>query len=347
MNLNKLTIKDFKSIHNLTNFKLTNLNILIGSNGAGKSNFIDFFRLLHSICKGNLHKFIQNGGGISNFLFNSPKITKKLKFEISLDDYDYCFSIVPSIREQCIISEEAYYKRNSPKQFNDNTDNFSLLIYETIISWQIYRFFSTNPIINIKQANNSQNNKYLHTDGSNIASYLFNLKNTQPDIYNEIIDTIRVVIPYFNDFEFIPEELVKEKKINFFWLQKGSNEPKQPYYLSDGSIRFICLAAALLQPTLPSMIIIDGPELGLHPFAINILADLIQNAAKKTQLIIATQSPSLIDNFAIENIITVNRKNGESVFSRLEEKDFHIWLENYSISELWKKNIITGNVNHE
>ena len=121
----------------------------------------------------------------------------------------------------------------------------------------------------------------------------------------------------------------------------------QPYHLSDGSIRFICLATALLQPHPPAAIIIDEPELGLHPFAINVLAELVQSAAKKTQLIIATQSPAFIDNFSIENIIVVNRKQGASTFERLEEKNFNVWLENYSVGELWSKNVISGGAVHE
>jgi predicted ATPase len=121
----------------------------------------------------------------------------------------------------------------------------------------------------------------------------------------------------------------------------------QPYHLSDGSIRFICLAAALLQPNPPSTIIIDEPELGLHPAAIVILAELIQVAAKGTQVIVATQSPALIDQFGIDDIIVANRRNGASAFQRLKEKDFTEWLKDYSVGELWAKNVIAGGPVHE
>jgi len=116
----------------------------------------------------------------------------------------------------------------------------------------------------------------------------------------------------------------------------------QPYHLSDGSIRFICLATALLQPSPPSTIIIDEPELGLHPAAIVVLAELIQAAAKRTQVIVATQSPALIDQFGIDDIIVVNREDGASTFQRLKEEDFSAWLEDYSVGELWTKNVIAG-----
>ena len=121
----------------------------------------------------------------------------------------------------------------------------------------------------------------------------------------------------------------------------------QPYHLSDGSIRFICLATALLQPQPPSTIVIDEPELGLHPEAIRILGELIADAAKRTQILVATQSPLLIDQFAIDDIVVVNRKNGQSSFERLKEDDFSQWLEDYSVGELWTKNVIQGGTSYE
>ncbi len=364
--LDKITIKGFKSIRDLTDFKLTNLNVLIGSNGAGKSNFIDFFRLLRSICEDRLNNFIRNGGGISDFLFNGRKATKKLQFEMLFGKRGYRFSIVPTVKEQCTISEEARFYESGPScwwKLGDSVDGNSLMVkeakgdsrdskyskpvYEAVMSWQIYHFHDTSSTSGMRHSEIIQDNKYLRTDGSNIAPYLLGLKKFQPDIYNEIIDVIRLVIPFFNDFTLEPEEYGESKKVHLAWLQKGSDYPMQPYHFSDGSIRFICLATALLQPTPPSTIIIDEPELGLHPSAISILAELIQNASKRTQLIVATQSPSFIDNFAVKNIIIVNRNDGESTFCRLQEKDFNIWLKNYSVGELWAKNIISGGICHE
>jgi predicted ATPase len=120
----------------------------------------------------------------------------------------------------------------------------------------------------------------------------------------------------------------------------------QPYHLSDGSIRFICLVTALLQPNPPATLIIDEPELGLHPEAIRILGELINATSKRTQVIVATQSPLLIDQFAIEDIVVVNHKDGQSVFDRLDEKNFNQWLRDYSVGELWTKNVIQGGANY-
>jgi predicted ATPase len=358
--LDKLTIKGFKSVNVLEDFELTNLNVLIGGNGAGKSNFIEFFRLLRAVIDDKLDEFIRKGGGISDFLFNGRKVTSRLEFEMLFSKYGYRFSIAPSVKEQCTIAGEAFFCKGDSagwRQLGDSSDGTSLLVkeaqgdsidskyskpvFEAIISRQIYHFHDTSSTAGMRHAEIVQDNKYLRPDGSNIAPYLMGLRKSDSRIYNEIIDAIRLVIPFFDDFDLDSETFGEKRKVNLSWRQKGSDYPMQPYHFSDGSIRFICLATALLQPEPPATIIIDEPELGLHPSAISILAELIQSASKRTQLIVATQSPSLIDNFAVENVIVVNRKDGESTFERLNEKDFDVWLESYSVGELWTKNVIS------
>jgi len=186
--------------------------------------------------------------------------------------------------------------------------------------------------------------EYLRFDAANIAPFLYDLKNNEQKVYEQIVDSIRLVTPFFNDFILKPN---KNEKVRLRWRQKGSDYPLKPYHLSDGTLRFICLTTALLQPRPPSTIIIDEPELGLHPYAIEVLAELIQATSKRTQLIISTQSPALVDYFEPEDIVVVNRKNGASVFERLNRGELASWLEDYSLGDLWRKNIVTGGPAHE
>ncbi len=176
-----------------------------------------------------------------------------------------------------------------------------------------------------------QDNKMLRFDGINIALHLLSLKRNHVVEYREILDAVRIVMPFFEDFFPDVAESEQKGKVRLSWLQKGSDRPMQPYHFSDGSIRFLCLATALLQPNPLSTIIIDEPELGLHPTAIAVLAELMQNASKRTQLVVATQSPALIDHFDVEDVIVARRKDGASIFERLLKKDFHVWLETYSV----------------
>jgi len=215
-------------------------------------------------------------------------------------------------------------------------------LYETISSLQVYHFHDTSITAPIRHSEIIQDNETLRSDAANIAPFLLRLREEEPSVYQEILYACRVIAPYLEDFLLKPQKLGIEQKVSLTWRTKGSDYPMQPYQLSDGSIRFICLVTALLQPKPPAAIIIDEPELGLHPEAIRLLGELIKNAAKRTQLFVATQSLLLLDQFAIEDIIVAKRKEEQSIFERLDRKDFAVWLEDYSIGELWTKNIIRG-----
>jgi predicted ATPase len=359
--LDKLTIKGFKSIRSLEDFELRKLNVLIGGNGAGKSNLIEFFRMLRGLIDGNLKQYIRDGGGINDFLYNGRKVTEKLEFSMRFGLRGYSFEIAPGPKESFSLRREyRFYERGrigwwfmgnsdddqallvQEAKGNSSDSQYSKPVYDAISSWQIYHFHDTSKNSGMRGLEIIQDNKFLRADGTNIAPYLMRLKKSEPAAYAEIRNALVMVMPYFDDFLFDVEEFGEKKKVGLSWKQKGSDYPMQPYHFSDGSIRFVCLATALLQPDPPSTIIIDEPELGLHPTAISVLAELIQDAAKRTQLLVATQSPALIDHFAVEDVVVVNRKDGASTFERLKEEDFNSWLESYSVGELWTKNVIAG-----
>ena len=356
--LDKLTIKGLKSIKSLKEFELTNLNILIGGNGAGKSNFVDFFRMISAMMKQDgLKEFI--AGNCDSYLYGGTKQTKNISIELIFGQHGYDFELAPTEDGFFLINNEQrhFFPRGTTRNLGSGNFNPQLIIdknsegfngphgaswyaYEAICSWKIYHFHDTTKEAGIRRYHDMGHNEVLFADGSNIAPFLFRLMFNETSIYEEIVDAVRLVSPFFDDFILKPDN---QEKIRLNWRQKGMYDyPMRPNQLSDGSIRFICLATALLQPEPPATIIIDEPELGLHPSAISILAELIRNAAKRTQLIIATQSPALIDNFAVENVVVVNRKDGATTFERLKEKDFTSWLENYSVGELWSKNVISG-----
>jgi len=370
--LDKLTIKGFKSIKDLENFELTNLNVLIGGNGAGKSNFIDFFRLLRAMMelslpgieKASLASYIEDGGGSDDFLYNGPKVTNNIDAELHFGMNGYKFTLSPSTDETFIINgESTLYTGGNSKWWSLGSGHIkpvlltekdgkglygkksiSYYIYESITSWKIYHFHDSSKTAPMRRSESIYDYSYLRFDGSNIAPFLLHLKESNQSSYFDIIESIRLVTPFFDDFILKPN---KAEKVRLLWNQKGSDYPLKPNHLSDGTIRFICLATALLQPQLPSTIILDEPELGLHPFAIEILAELIKATSKKTQVIVSTQSPALVDCFDVENIIVVNRKNGFSHFERLSKADYTSWIEDYSLGELWRKNIILGGPDHE
>jgi len=215
--------------------------------------------------------------------------------------------------------------------------------YESISSWKVFHFHDTSDMASVKRFGPAHLNDYLRPDASNLAAYLYRLAIETPDVYEQIRKTVQLAIPFFDDFVLKPRRLdTEEELINLRWRQNDSDYVFWPSQLSDGSIRFMCLVTALLQPDPPSTIIIDEPELGLHPYAITLLGSLLRSASTRMQVIVSTQSVPLVNEFPISDLIIVEREKGATVFKRLDEGEFEIWLEDYSVGELWEKNILGG-----
>lgn len=360
--LDRLTIKGFKSIRSLEDFELKALNILIGGNGAGKSNFIDIFRMLQAMVNQSLVAFILGGGGASDFLFNGPKETKNIEALFHFGWNDYAFELEPTADEKFLIkTEKQKYDQGSWKyinsgalesKLNEKKEERSLVwqgapgvgyyVYQAVSNWTVYHFHDTSKTASMRKPEIVEDFARLRSEASNIAPFLHALRSNDSSAYEQIVETVRLVTPFFDDFLLRPKFFGEKEKVNLSWKQKGSDYPMQPYHLSDGTIRFICLATALLQPDPPSTILIDEPELGLHPYAIEILAELIQAASQRTQVVISTQSPALVDYFLPEAVIVVNRDDGASTFRRLDAESLTGWLEDYSLGDLWRKNIVAG-----
>lgn len=383
--IKKINIKGFKSIRALEDFELKPLNIIVGANGSGKSNLIQVFRMLMAMANKNFQNFIQLNGQYNSFPFNGFKVTPQIDIgfefqpnsQFSEETYYYRFSMIPSAQEQFFLSEERRYMKYNWKLYgayspesrladekdersiNEQSHGVGFYVYDAIVNWMVYHFHDTSVNAAMRLSSGTEDYRQLRGYGENIAACLYHLRycyhkysqnhvwHAEAKSYSDIIHAIRLVLPFFDDFLFDTMKVGEAEKVKLSWRQVGSDYPMQPYHLSDGSIRFICLATALLQPYLPTTIVIDEPELGLHPEAINVLAELLKLAATRTQVIVATQSPLLLDQFGIEDIIVARRQNGASTFARLKEADYANWLEEYTIGELWTKNVIEGGTVHE
>ncbi len=218
-----------------------------------------------------------------------------------------------------------------------------IIAIKLLCNWKIFRFRTTLTGAGVKRAGSVDDNDYLRYDASNLAAYLYRLRQLHPATYQQIRKTIQLAIPFFDDFILKPETLNGgNQQIRLLWQQQGSDYPLWPTQFSDGSLRFICLVTALLQPEPPSTLIIDEPELGLHPYALTLLGALIRSASTRMQLIISTQSVPLLNEFTLDDLIIVEREEGASVFKRLTPAEYELWLADYSVGELWEKNILGG-----
>lgn len=364
--IKNLSISGFKSIQAIEGLELGSLNILIGSNGAGKSNFVDFFRMLRAMADQSLGAFVQKQGGADGFFFLGPKNTPQITAHLRLGKNEYEFSLEPTATSDLLIARERMRYVNEEKQgswrevgrgtresgLKRIKDELSGLypgapgvghyVYDAVSSWMVYHFHDTSSLSPMRREQSVRDFDYLRPDASNLAAYLLNLQLSNQDAYLLIRDTVRLVAPFFDDFRFRPEERGETEKVRLEWTQQGTDFPFQPSQLSDGTIRFICLATALLQPILPATIVIDEPELGLHPHALELLAGLLKKAAARTQVIVSTQSAPLLSQFGPEDIIVVSRRNEASEFQRLDGSQFSEWLDEYTLGELWQKNYIEG-----
>lgn len=346
-----IEIKGYKSIkEQKVDFK--DINILIGSNGSGKSNFISFFEFLNRLYNRNLQEYISLRGGEDKILFEGKDVTDRIYFNVEFNGGVNGYSATLKAGEEKLVftDERLIYNRDGGRDISaysteariKTTDNFrAKYVIQYLNGFRKYHFHDTGAKSPFTLMSHIENDIYfLYEKGENLAAFLYNIQKENPKVYLRIISTIQSVAPYFSDFFFQPN---KENYIRLQWKDKFSNVIYGVNDLSDGTIRFIALATLFMQPELPQTIIIDEPELGLHPAAISKLAGLIKSvASKQCQVILATQSTDLISHFEPEDIITVDRINGESVFRRLDSESLSVWLDEYTVDDLWKRNIITS-----
>ncbi len=340
--ISKLTIKGYKSIRNLENFELRNLNILIGPNGAGKSNFLSFFDFLLKFAerKESFDAYVQKQGGADRFLYLGPKTTHQITISFCFSpESEFSLYLDATSDNRFVKSTPALPVKGSSKK--GVVEILDFVITKIHKEWRIYHFHDTSDFATVKRTCSKRDYEYLRPDASNLAAFLLFLKKKHESEYQSIRETVQLAAPFFDDF-LLRDSLDNPDETLLEWRQKGSDYPFHPSQISDGTLRFVCLATALLQPDPPSTILLDEPELGLHPYALTLLAGLIQKASKRTQVIVSTQSAGLIDHFEPEDIVVVERQNGESIFKRLKKTDLKVWLDDYSLGELWQKNVFGG-----
>ncbi len=359
--IDKLTIEGILSLKNV-DLELRGLNVLIGPNGAGKSNLISYFHMLREMVEGRLQNWVSERGGSDRILSYGIKETGQIKSRIDFGANGYGFILKPNVDGQLYFDDERllYSRGYDDEGIPLGSGHFEAKLkseivphawrradycYASISNWKVFHFHDTSDTAAVKRKGELHDNEYLRRDAANLASYLYALRQHQPRTYSLIRKIVRLAIPFFDDFNLRPtrrQSNVDDFDILLRWRKTNSDYPFSPSQLSDGSIRFICLVTALLQPDPPSTIIIDEPELGLHPYAITLLGALIRSASERMQVIVATQSVPFLNEFSIDDLLIVEREEGSTVFRRHQENEFKNWLEDYTVGELWEKNVLGG-----
>lgn len=374
--LKRIRLAGDKSIKEM-DLELRSMNVLIGANGAGKSNLASFFAFLRVMRRGRLQRHVE-ASGADSLLFYGAKTTQHIAATL---DYDcghhtvgYRLRLAASPRDVALtvdestllVDEEVVEFPVVAEGVAMTCENYHVaagaeltvqevelpakaacpadrMIANALMGYRVFHFGDTSDMAPIRRRLYEGDNQALRSDGGNLAVVLRRLRQSNPTAYSRIRETIRQIAPWFGDFVLEPIEPQKTD-VRLDWHDRYRDNIFGPHQLPDGALRAIALITLLLQPVedLPSLIVIDEPELGLHPAAITVLASLMKAASLYSQVIIATQSPTLLDEFDAADVVVVDRKNGGSTFTRLDPDRLKDWLEEYTLGELWQKNSIGG-----
>lgn len=369
ISIDRIRIQGFRSLANV-DVKLPRVAVLIGPNGSGKSNFVRFFELMHCMATRSLGEFVARQGGADDQLFGGTKRTTEINATVCVGTgetpIEYEFTLRHAHPDDLIVTKELFRKRGRhsgipleyparvfpsyerepkvgdfqhAKRVGDRYAmgiDLSTLFLET----NVFQFHDTSDSSRFKQRWDNEDRYRLREDGGNIASILLELQRHFPHIYGRICHYIGRILPTFDRFQI--EQLYG--KVTLRWKQKGTDKTIGAHLTSDGSLRFFALVTLLHLPKemLPRVLVIDEPELGLHPVAMEFISNMIKRVSDDCQVILATQSPSLIDHFGLKSTIVFDILDGRTEMRTLTEQDYQAWLKEYSPSTLWQKNLLGG-----
>lgn len=369
--LKRITIKGFKSIREM-DIELRPLNILIGVNGAGKSNLISFFKMINEMMGGRLQQYIAVSGRAQSVLHFGPKVTPQmeasLEFEVDNGTDAYTMRLFHVAGDTLAFAEETASfletGRRTPNVLNlesghqetrirdeaEKGNNTAKALRHLLNQCRVFHFHDTSPTARVRQYCYICDDRFLMSDAGNLAAILYRLRDRETGpAYRRILSLVRRIAPFFEDFVLDPTG-PGDKDIILNWRQKDSDQVFGPHQLSDGTLRAIALITLFQQPVemLPNLIVVDEPELGLHPAAKTLIAGLIKKASHHCQVIVATQSVALLDAFDADEeagniadaVVMVERDAKESTFRRLDREQYKEWFEEYTVGHLWEKNVI-------
>jgi predicted ATPase len=371
--LKKIEMAGYKSIKH-AEIDLGRVNVLIGANGAGKSNLVSFFEFLYEVRQNRLQDYSLKWGANSLLSYGAKTtecIGTRLDYEDTPFDFAWELRLTSTPRDSLIVAEEKFgiqmqsgsqsftwgpidrgsdmvqhiglWSSSGSSRIESAMANAGMSLVQHSDKWAIFHFSDTSSTAGIRRRCYKDDNLKLHPDGSNLAAMLRTFQAAKSAAYWRILETIRQIAPWFGDFVLEPIK-PNETDVMLNWHDRYSDHVFGPHQLPDGALRMMALITLLLQPEedLPSLIVIDEPELGLHPYAIIIFAALLKAASLHSQIIIATQSVTLLEEFDAGDVIVVDREDGRSTFTRLDPERLKEWLEEYSLGELWQKNVLGG-----
>ena len=341
--ITSISIEGFKSIRRIRDLPLRPINVLIGANGSGKSNFIGAFSLLQAQRDNTADEYVERSGGADRILHFGSSVTRTVQVGVTFHGSGNRFALSLEVAEDDRLVVTSNVSLGDRMMIREGSTGMAQFLRDQLHRFRPYHFHDTSLTSPMKRTADLHDNRYLREDGSNLAAFLYRLAQKEQASYDMIVRTVRLVAPFFDDFVLEPQAL-NEDKIRLEWRHRGSDAYFDAASLSDGSLRFMALATLLLQPAdlQSSVILLDEPELGLHPYAITVFCSLVKQCSVDKQIVLATQSPLIVDHFEPEDVLVADRVAGRTEIRRLEQDRLAEWLLDYSLGELWQKNEFGG-----
>ena len=372
--IESVRIRGFRSLADFELSGLRDATLMIGANGSGKSNFIRFFEMMSWMLRARrLAEFVEKHGGADDQLHGGSRVTPRLEAEIFLRTdqgrNDYRFVLTHVHPDRLVFAEEQFRfsrwdlptdadwqsidggrreagiveaaQRGEPAGVNQTT---ARTIVHLLRGCSVYQFHDTSDASDFKKRWDAGDNNYLRSNGGNLAAVLFRLEREDVGRFENVCRQIGRVLPVFDRFQ------IEESygKVSLRWKARNTDKTFGAHLTSDGSLRFFALVTLLNLPPemLPNVLLLDEPELGLHPAAVALVGDMIKAVSDRRQVIVATQSPLLVDAFELDEIVALELRDGRTEahpLRRLDKDRYRDWLDDFTTGELWQKNLLGGN----
>ena len=367
MRLARISLEGFRSIQSAT-VDLERLNVFIGANGAGKSNLITFLQLLNFALARGFQYYVETRGPASALLHFGPKVTPvmraALEFQTDAGRHEYRCTLAHAQGDTLIFAHEQveFQPTGSPEPrvvplgsgghresglaepWSENEPTAQVM--KAIVGkCRVYQFHDTSLRSPLRSTPDTEYDACLSPDGGNLAAFLFRLQNEDPQVFRHIESTLNTVLPWFKGFGLERRGDPPRQTVPLRWRMTENPEYEcSAGHLSDGSLRIMCLVTLLLQPERlrPGLMVLDEPELGLHPAAESLVAGLIKAAATSSQVLISTQSATFLDHFDADDVVVTENERGRSTFKRQSSGELKLWLERYSLGQIWQKDVFGG-----
>ncbi|MCH9036693.1 MAG: AAA family ATPase [Chloroflexi bacterium] len=374
--ISKITIKNYKSLENVT-LNLGPLTVLVGANGSGKSNILDALMFLKSMVTPEqlAHEVLEPRGRYESVVWGG-EIKRAIAFRVSWQDQQLnsgaCLTYSLDLgyeyrRERGVITKEKIETNGNPPFQRDDSGRVTFTrkdgssvsehtfpelsvfgipsvqdiaevasLLKLTRNWELYNFEYRG----MRPPQPVRKEYRLSETGNNLSTVLHAIYSSKPLIFSEVFESVKVAVP---TAEALFSDLTEDGKTYVALKEKDVPQPVGSWGLSDGTLFALALSTALLTPQIPGLLCLESPDASLHPYVMEHVAELLKSASRKTQVIVTTHSPYLLDYLPPESIVVVEKVKGKTVLKPVKgRKGVRYAIEKLGAGDAWYSGHLGG-----